>query len=70
MYVCFVIYKLELEFLEIIDSERNGVKVMLGIHVWSLGGKADNNIENGGNKKKVEIWERGELVFKNFKINL
>jgi len=51
MYVCFVIYKLELEFLEIIDSERNGVKVMLGIHVWRLGGKADNSMENGGNKK-------------------
>jgi hypothetical protein len=51
MYVFFVIYKLELEFLEIIDSERNAVKVMLGIHVWRLGGKADNSMENGGNKK-------------------
>jgi hypothetical protein len=55
---------LELDFLEIINSERNGVQVMLGIHVWRLGGKANNSMENGGNKKKVEIWGRGELVLK------
>jgi len=33
MYVCVVIYKLELDVLEIIDNERNGIKVMLRIHV-------------------------------------
>jgi hypothetical protein len=41
MYVCFVIYKLELDVLEIIYNERDGIMVMLGIHVWWLGGKAN-----------------------------
>jgi hypothetical protein len=37
--------------LEIIDSGRNGIKIMLRIHVWWLRSKANNNMENGGNKK-------------------
>ncbi len=51
MCVYFVIYKLKLDVLELIDSERNGIKVILGIHVWWLGGKPDNSMEDGGNKK-------------------